>query len=105
MSGTHGAPAEPFPCCTEHRGAECVPWPAGVTDAYALFTKGDYLHDAIVTIGTSRERMDLEMYIYAADEVDWRMGEALAAKACTGVQVRLLVDATGFRGAGWSSIG
>jgi len=46
-------------------------------------------------IGDARERVDLETYIYAADEVGWRIGEALAAKAGAGVRVRILVDAAG----------
>jgi phosphatidylserine/phosphatidylglycerophosphate/cardiolipin synthase-like enzyme len=39
--------------------------------------------------------VDLETYIYAADEVGWRIGEALAARARAGVRVRVLVDAAG----------
>lgn len=57
MSGTRDAPVEPLPCCTEHRGAECVPWPTGVTDEYALFTEGDDPYDAMVgSIGAARAR-------------------------------------------------
>ena len=87
---------EPMLCCTEHAGAECVPWPTGDTDDYALFTEGDDLYDTMVaSIAAARTRVDLETYIYAADEVGWRIGEALAAQARTGVQVRVLVDAAG----------
>jgi cardiolipin synthase len=73
-----------------------VPWPAGGTEEYVLFTEGDDLYDAMVAaIGAAREQVDLETYIYAADEVGWRIGEALAAKARAGVNVRVLVDAAG----------
>lgn len=96
MSGTRDAPIDALPCCTEHPGAECVPWPTGDTDEYTLFTEGDDLYDAMVgAIGAARERVDLETYIYAADEVGWRIGEALAARARAGVRVRVLVDAAG----------
>jgi cardiolipin synthase A/B len=96
MSGTRDAPTGALPCCTGHAGAECVPWPTGDTEEYALFTEGDELYDAIVgAIGAARERVDLETYIYAADEVGWRIGEALAARARVGVRVRVLVDAAG----------
>lgn len=96
MSRTRGASAEPLPCCTEHPGAECVPWPTGGAGEYALFTEGDDLYDAMAgSIGAARERVDLETYIYAGDEVGWRLGEALAARARAGVPVRLLVDAAG----------
>lgn len=96
MTGPQAVTIEPMLCCVEHPGAECVPWPTGDTDDYALFTEGDDLYDAIVgSIGAARRRVDLETYIYAADEVGWRIGEALAAQARAGVQVRLLVDAAG----------
>ena len=86
----------PLPGCTGHPGAECVPWPTGDTDDYTLFTEGDDLYDAMVgSISTAQRRVDLETYIYAADEVGWRIGEALAAQASAGVEVRLLVDAAG----------
>lgn len=96
MSGIRNAPIDALRQCTEHAGAECVPWPTGHTDEYTLFTEGDDLYDAIVgSIGAARERVDLETYIYAADEVGWRIGEALAARAQAGVRVRVLVDAVG----------
>ncbi len=96
MSGAHGAPLDPVPCCTGHRGAECVPWPTGVTNDYALFVEGDDLYDAMIgSIGAARQRVDLETYIYADDEVGWRIGEALAAQARAGLEVRLHVDAAG----------
>lgn len=86
----------PLPGCTEHRGADCVPWPTGQSDRYTLFVEGDELYDAMVTsIAAARQRVDLETYIYAGDPVGWRIGNALAAAARRGVLVRLLVDAAG----------
>ena len=82
--------------CAKHPGAECVPWPTGGTDDYTLFTEGDDLYDAMVaSIGAARQSVDVETYIYAADEVGWRIGEALAAQARAGLRVRLMVDAAG----------
>ena len=96
MTGPPAVTIEPMPCCTEHAGAECIPWPTGATEGYTLFFEGDDLYDAMAaSIGAARQRVDLETYIYAADEVGWRIGEALAAQARTGVQVRVLVDAAG----------
>lgn len=86
----------PLPGCTEHRGADCVPWPTGQGDHYTVFVEGDELYDAMAaSIARARQRVDLETYIYAADEAGWRMGRALAAAARRGVRVRLLVDAAG----------
>lgn len=96
MSGVHGAAIEPLPHCTGHPGAECVPWPTGGTDNHALFVEGDDLYDAMIdSIGAAGRRVDLETYIYAGDEVGWRIGEALASQARAGVQVRMHVDAAG----------
>jgi cardiolipin synthase len=73
-----------------------VPWPTGSTEEYTLFTEGDDLFDAMLaSIGAARRRVDMESYIYASDEVGWRIGEALAAQARAGIQVRLMVDAAG----------
>lgn len=68
----------------------------GGTDEYTLYTEGDDLYDAMLaSIGAARRRVDVESYIYASDEVGWRIGEALAAQARAGLQVRLMVDAAG----------
>ncbi|NOT10039.1 MAG: hypothetical protein HOP28_17740 [Gemmatimonadales bacterium] len=70
MSGSPGAAREALPCCEEHRGAECVPWPTGETEEQELFVEGDVLYDAMLSsIGAATGRVDLETYIYAADEV------------------------------------
>ena len=97
MTNSRAATMEPMPCfCTEHPGAECVPWPTGATEECALFFEGDDLYDAMVaSIVAARDCVHLETYIYAADEVGWRIGEALAARARAGVPVRVLVDAAG----------
>ena len=58
--------------------------------------EGDDLYDAMVaSIRTATRRVDLEMYIYAADEIGRRIGEALAERARAGIRVRVLVDAAG----------
>ncbi len=94
--GAPSAATDALPPCGKHPGAECVPWPTGGTDEYTLFTEGDDLYDAMVaSIEAARRRVDLESYIFAADEVGWRLGEALAAQARAGLQVRLMVDAAG----------
>lgn len=85
-----------LPPCGKHPGAECVPWPTGSTDEYTLFTEGDDLFDAMLaSISAAQRRIDMESYIYASDEVGWRVGEALAAQARAGLRVRLMVDAAG----------
>ncbi len=73
-------------------------WPTGETETYDLFFRGDDLYDAMVrSIIAARHQVDLETYIYAADEVGWRIAEALAARARDGVAVRVVVDAAGSR--------
>ncbi len=54
------APRTPIAsACTEHLGAECVPWPTGGTEEYVLFTEGDDLYDAMVAaIGAARVLLD-----------------------------------------------
>lgn len=85
-----------LPCCDAHPGAECVPLPASGTEEHALFVEGDDLYEAMIrSIASASRRVDLETYIFAADEVGWRFGEALAERARTGVRVRVLVDAAG----------
>jgi cardiolipin synthase len=67
-----------------------------VSAEYALFVEGDELYDAMVSsIAAAQHQVDLETYIYAADEVGWRLGEALSERARAGVRVRVLVDAAG----------
>lgn len=96
MSATRAIPKD-LPCCDPHPGVECVPWPTGGgTGEHQLFVEGDDLYDAMLaSIRSAKSRVDLETYIYAADEVGWRLGEALAARARAGVRARLLVDAAG----------
>jgi len=85
-----------LPCCDAHPGAECVPLPPSGTEEHTLFVEGDDLYEAMIrSIAAASQRVDLETYIFAADEVGWRIGEALAERARAGVQVRVLVDAAG----------
>lgn len=96
MSGSGSPALKPRPCCKEHPGAECIPWPTGESEAHELFVEGDDLYAAMLnSIRAASHRVDLETYIYAADEVGWRIGEALAERARAGVSVRVLVDAAG----------
>lgn len=100
MGLASGSTITPMPCCAQHRGVECVPWPTGTSDGYDLFFEGDALYDAMVqSIARARHRVDFETYLYATDEVGRRLGEALAERARAGVAVRLLVDAAGSAGA------
>lgn len=69
--------------------------PAGRGD-WDLYTEGDELYDAMVeAIGSARRSVCLESYIFASDEVGWRVAEALAEAARRGCRVRLLIDAVG----------
>jgi len=96
VSGSRVSTIETLPCCAEHRGVECVLWPTGETEEYELFFEGDDLYEAMVnSILAAQDRVDLETYIYSADEIGWRIAEALAARAGAGVQVRVVVDAAG----------
>lgn len=96
MNGTRSGTHDEMSCCTEHSATECVPWPTGSPDGYTLYFEGDDLYEAMIaSIRTARTRVDVETYIFAADPVGWRIAEALAARARTGVSVRVLVDAAG----------
>jgi cardiolipin synthase len=94
--GVRGTAADGLSACGKRPGDQCVLWPTRSTDVYTLFTEGDELFEAMLaSIGAARQRIAMETYIYVADEVGWRFGEALAARARAGVQVRLMVDAAG----------
>ena len=96
VSATRARP-ETLPCCDPHPAAGCVPWPtAAGTEQHQIFVEGDDLYDAMLaSIRTATDRVDLETYIYAADEVGWRFGETLAERARAGVKTRVLIDAAG----------
>ena len=46
-------------------------------------------------IASARERIDLETYIFEADDTGWRFAEALSQKAMSGVEVNVLYDGLG----------
>ena len=61
-----------------------------------VFTEGDELYAAMLeTIAGARERIKLESYIFADDEVGQRFIAALNEKVRTGVAVRVYLDAAG----------
>lgn len=64
--------------------------------SFELFTEGDELYRAMLAaLAAARQRVDLESYIFADDEVGWRFAEALAERARAGVRARLHIDAAG----------
>ncbi|HZP08287.1 phospholipase D-like domain-containing protein [Methyloceanibacter sp.] len=64
--------------------------------AFKLFTEGDEIYDAMIgAIESAEHDIGMESYIFPADEVGQRFAAALAAKARTGVHVRLHLDAFG----------
>lgn len=74
----------------------CIPVLTAGPDEVELFTEGDLLYDAMLaSIAAARERIWLETFIFADDEIGRRFAEALAAKASSGVEVKLLIDAAG----------
>ena len=65
-------------------------------DDIQLFIEGDELFDAMITaINNAQHQVLMETYIFADDEVGQLFVKALAEKAKSGVQVRLMVDALG----------
>ncbi len=65
-------------------------------DAIQLYTEGDLLFEAMLAaISRAQERVWMETYIFADDEVGCHFAHALSERARAGVQVRLLVDALG----------
>lgn len=74
----------------------CYPALAEDDDTLDLFTEGDVLYDAMLaSIAQARERIWLETFIFADDEIGERFAEAMVEKAREGVDVRLLIDAVG----------
>ncbi len=57
----------------------CVPWPMPSPERHTLFFEGDDLYDSMAhAIATAHRRVDLETYLFTADEIGWRIGDALA---------------------------
>ncbi len=74
----------------------CNPASQVGSDAFQIYTEGDLLFDAMLAaIGSAKQRVWMESYIFADDEVGRRFAQALSERASAGVQVRLLVDALG----------
>ncbi len=74
----------------------CNPASRVGSDAFQIYTEGDLLFDAMLAaIGSAKQRVWMESYIFADDEVGRRFAQALSERASAGVQVRLLVDALG----------
>ena len=78
------------------RSTICVPELREGRGAFLLFVEGDELYEVMIKAIESAERdICMESYIFAADEVGQRFADALAAKARSGVHVRLYLDAFG----------
>lgn len=71
-----------------------------LSDHVTLYAEGDELYaDMLADIASATVAVRMESYIFASDAVGWRFVEALAARAASGVVVRLHVDAVGSFGA------
>jgi cardiolipin synthase len=93
---TPRAPRENSLTMPQARAAMCVPNLGEGSGAFQLFVEGDALFDAMITeIEGATEAIWMESYIFATDEVGARFVSALAAKARSGVDVRLHLDAFG----------
>lgn len=65
-------------------------------ERFRLFFEGDELYDhMLATIDSARNRVWMESYIFADDEVGIRFAEAFAEAARRGVDVRLHIDDVG----------
>ena len=72
------------------------PQPSAEREDLELYTEGDCLFESMLAaIGSAKEHVWMETYIFADDEVGRRFAQALSDRARAGVQVRLLVDALG----------
>ncbi|HSY81282.1 MAG TPA: phospholipase D-like domain-containing protein [Gemmatimonadaceae bacterium] len=68
-----------------------------------LLRDGAPTFDAMVEmIDSAQSAVDLEQYIFRADEVGQRVADALTTAAARGVTCRVLVDWIGIRGTPWS---
>ena len=74
----------------------CVPSLHEGHGTFQLFTEGDELYDAMISaIEGAEHDVEMESFIFAADEVGRRFATAFAARARAGVHVRLHLDAFG----------
>src|SRR5690348_14002206 len=61
-----------------------------------VYTEGDLLYGAMLAaIGSARQSIELESYIFADDEIGRRFIAALGERSRAGVQVRVHLDAAG----------
>ena len=71
-------------------------WPPESASEVAIYAGGDQAYDALVeAIGSARQHVHCEYYIFEPDRAGTRLRDALVERARTGVTVRLLVDAVG----------
>ncbi len=85
-----------FECCECSPNAHSGKTPEVDRDVIKLYTEGDQLFEAMLTvIENAQQQVWMETYIFADDEIGQRFAQALADKAEAGVEVRLLVDALG----------
>lgn len=88
--------AEQQAVTAEARAAICVPSLLGGRGAFQLFIEGDDLFDAMIAaIEGAKRDVRMESYIFAVDEIGERFADVLAAKARSGIDVRLHLDAFG----------
>ncbi|HHH35572.1 MAG TPA: cardiolipin synthase B [Gammaproteobacteria bacterium] len=74
----------------------CVPRVEPGHEPFRLYTEGDELYaDMLRSIAGARQRIRMESYIFAPDELGWRFARALARRGEEGLQVRVLMDAAG----------
>lgn len=96
----HGEPSNPplRAPATDADACRCAPPAVQGARHLQVLVEGDALYEAMLTsIASAQDRIRLESYIFAADEIGWRFADALAGRARAGVQVRLHIDAAGSR--------
>ena len=71
--------------------------PSGISsDKYTVFTEGDDLYkDMLDSIENAEYSIALETYIFEPDIIGLRFIDALINRACSGVKIRLHLDAFG----------
>lgn len=81
---------------TSEEACVCSPMLKQATDELRLYIDGDELYDAMLqSIATASQRIQLESYIFADDEVGRRFMEALAERSRAGIDVQVHIDAAG----------
>ncbi|MFV1973265.1 MAG: phospholipase D-like domain-containing protein, partial [Thiohalobacterales bacterium] len=74
----------------------CSPELEAGADNLQLFIEGDELYQAMLTdIAAAKQRIQLESYIFADDEIGRLFIDALVERAQAGVDVRVHIDAAG----------